>query len=415
MISKYNDYIIESLILESKLEFSEKLLNLISSMPDNKVKNELIKLNSDKDDLNLLQNYFDISDTKDEITFVPDKRANQILGEDPIKFITFSGVSGAYLTINKRDGEYVNKTIFDALNVDLDTMKYVVPDDDVIGDILSETPSRKVPGKIYVLFKWGDDKYCVLNKQFVGPHDDRYNMVWSLSKNKIRVGRGIKALLKNAGIETTEKEIEDFVNLYKSTFDIMNNEFLKFKIVSGAHIAYWYNGRNYENSNSTLGGSCMAEVDSDYFDIYVENPEVCKLVILFSNNGTITDGVYKSDKIRGRALLWKTDEGDMLMDRIYYNYESDVDLFKQYAEKNNWWCKKYQDSTSNFTAQKGANTKKPRYTITLKRSDFDYYPYVDTFTYISFDENELSNYGNSDTNAELNDTGGTYDSYWHDD
>jgi hypothetical protein len=45
-----------------------------------------------------------------------------------------------------------------------------------------------------------------------------------------------------------------------------------------------------------------------------------------------------SDKIKGRAILWKTDKG-MFMDRIYTAHDSDLNLFKEFATKSNFGLK----------------------------------------------------------------------------
>jgi hypothetical protein len=413
MITNYNQFkeesLLESILLESKLIFSDKLINLLNTIPPNKIKDELLKLSKGGEDLNLVQNYFDLGNSKEEITFIQDRRAQQILGDQPVKFVTTNGVGNAYLTFNKKDDQYVNRAIFDALGFDADSVPHQNPGENVVGDIMGEVPSKKLPGKVYVLFKWGENNACVINKQFVIPYDDRYDRIWSLTKNPIRIGRVVNSLLSIAKITATPKEIEDFVNAYKSSWDIMNDAFLKFDIVKEGDIAYWYSNENYEDGGrSTLGNSCMAEVDSSYFDIYVKNPDVCQLVILYGDKGQLVDGKWKSDRIKGRALLWKTSNGEMFMDRIYYNYESDVDLFKQFAEKNDWWCKKHQDSDSGFTAQKGNQHKNPSYTVRLSKSTFDAYPYVDTLTYIDFSGKTLSNERDG-ADAELCSTGGEYD------
>lgn len=414
MIHSYENFVLdsifESLLLESKVVFSDKFKNLLGAMPDNKIKSALLDISSSEKDLDLVQNFFDVSkNSKDEITFVQDRRAQQILGDEPMKYITNDNIGNSYLTFNKRDGVYVNRTIFEALNFDPDTVPHQSPGSGVVGEIVGETPSRKTPGKIYVLFKWGENNMCVVNKNSVRPYDDRFDRIWSLTRNPIRIGRAINALLSAAKVQVTPQEVEQFVNQYKSAWDIMNDAFLKFDIVKGDDIAYWYNIERYEDGvKSTLGNSCMAEVDSDYFDIYTQNPDVCSLVILYSDRGQITDGKWKSEKIKGRALLWKTDSGDMFMDRIYYNYESDVELFKQFAEKNDFWCKEYQDSWESFTAALGTKRKSPNYTVKLKVAEFDRYPYVDTLCYIDIDSRIISN-ESSGMEYEMRSTGGHLD------
>jgi hypothetical protein len=411
MIHKYEDFlfdsVFESLLLESRVVFSEKFKSLLNVLPDNKVKNALLSLDSSGQDLNLVQNFFDVSkDSKEEITFIQDRRAQQIMGTEPMKFVTTNDVGSMYLTFNKKDDKYVNRVIFEALGFDPDSVTHDIPSADVVGDIIGETPSRKTPGKIFVLFKWGENNMCVLNKNCVIPYDDRYDRVWSLTRNPIRIGRAINALLSAANVSATSQEVEQFVNLYKSSWDIMNDAFLKFDVVKGDDIAYWYSNEHYEDrGKSTLGNSCMAEVDSDYFDLYVFNPDVCSLVILYSDNGRLENGKFKSNYIKGRALLWKTTSGDMFMDRIYYNYESDVDLFKQFAEKNDWWCKRSQDSDTVFTASLGQKNKQPSYTVKIRKAYHDHYPYVDTLCYINRDSGFISN-DRYDMDEEMRSTGG---------
>jgi hypothetical protein len=49
----------------------------------------------------------------------------------------------------------------------------------------------------------------------------------------------------------------------------------------------------------------------------------------------LDDNENTSDKIKGRAILWKTDKG-MFMDRIYTAHDSDLNLFKEFATKSNF-------------------------------------------------------------------------------
>ena len=423
MLHRYKDFtdtlLLESLLLESKLEVSPKMMNLLNTMPDGKIKSAIIKIINNKQDLALVQNYLDISSNKEEITFIQDRRAQQILTEQgEMKWITNESVNERYLTFNKDDqGRYKNRAIFDALGFDASggEDEHPTPESGEVGIIVSETVS-KISGKTYVLFKWQDDNTIVLNKVALEPHDDRYNKIWSQTRNPVRIGRLFRAILTAAKIEFNDREMEEFVNQYKSSFDIMNDAFLKFRIVKGDKIAKWYNYRKYESMDSTLGSSCMADVDENFFDIYCDNEDVCSLVILYGEEGEMEDGKFKGKKIRGRALLWKTDQGDMFMDRIYYNNDSDVDLFKQYAERNGWWCKRGQNSESNFYAVRGSESKSPTYTVTLKHANQDKYPYVDTLTYLNPKTGKLSNKKSPiDAKFELDDTDGEYSRVYDDD
>ena len=120
-----------------------------------------------------------------------------------------------------------------------------------------------------------------IERESLDVYDDRYDRIWKQTRNPIRVGRIIRAILTSAKETVTDQEIEEFVNQFKSSWDIMNDAFLKFDIVSGKDIAYWYNYERYESRDSTLGSSCMSDVPDKYFKIYTKNPEVCQLVVLF--------------------------------------------------------------------------------------------------------------------------------------
>jgi hypothetical protein len=143
----------------------------------------------------------------------------------------------------------------------------------------------------------------------------------------------------------------------------------------------------------TLGNSCMADVESYYFYMYVANPDVCKLVVLYDDDGTLSNSegktTYIASKIKGRALLWTTRDGDIFMDRIYTNNDSDVDLFKKFADKNGWWHKKSQNSNRNFYLERGSETKQIDIIVDLQKWNDDY-PYLDTLCYINSETGELS-------------------------
>lgn len=413
---KYSDFLLESLITESMLVLSDKLVNLLNSMPDNRIKTILLDIYKQKKDFQFVQNYLDLTTNKEELSFIQDRRAQQILADNTqIKYATSESANSKYLHHRKdAEGNYINRAIFNKLNFTPETEdKPVIPPHGQEGVIIGETVSA-TSGKTFCLFEWEDNtgkkNQIVLNKVVLVPKDERLTRIWTQGRNPIRLGRIFRALLSTAKETTTDKEIEDFVNLYKSTWDIINDAFLKFDVVKGDDISYWYNYKHYESMDSTLGSSCMAEVDADFFDIYVENPNQCQLVILYSDEGRLVDGKWKSDKIKGRALLWKTDQGDMFMDRIYYTEDSLVPLFKQYAERNGWWCKKGQNSDSSFTAEKGPESKRPKWSVKLDKIDFEKYPYLDTLTYANFDENIISNdHIFIDADITLDSTGGYYD------
>lgn len=75
------ELLLESLLLESKLVLSDKLIALLKNLKDSPIKNALLKLASSNDDLTIAQNYFDIHDDKDKINFIQDKKAQEVVGD----------------------------------------------------------------------------------------------------------------------------------------------------------------------------------------------------------------------------------------------------------------------------------------------------------------------------------------------
>jgi hypothetical protein len=431
MLHRFSEFslekLFESLILESKLEFSDKFKRVLSFIPnDNEIKNYLLGMKGA--DLTLNQNYIDVSDNKEEVTFIQDRRAQQLIRDNPAVWKTNSSLPGSkFLTFNKNDqGEYKNKKIFDALGfepMEPISENHPVPGPNVVGKILSEHISS-LSGKTYVLFAWNDsgtDKFICLNKDAVDSHSDTERMIYSSGRNPIRIGRLVNSIMTASKQPITPKQVEEFTNAYKSAWDMMNDAFMKFDVVSGYAIARWYDESSYESDDSTLGSSCMRyDTCSEYFGIYADNSDVCKLVILYSDKGSsIINGKFTSNYIKGRALLWKTNQGDMFMDRVYTNNDSDVELFKQFAEKNGWWCKKTQNSSNHFTAQKGSSFKDPTYSVDLKWAEHESYPYVDTLSYLSMNEldsKDQSGVVSNDSDLissqyELRDTEGARDPY----
>lgn len=400
------DYIIESLLTESKIEFSDRFIDVLKNIKRNKIAKELLYLcTKGPDNIDFPQNYIDRGKVKDEVTFITNRKEKEMLGiEAPIKYKVSQ--RDRYLTHSPR-----NKYIYQKLGY---TVPNRNPHNPIVGDIgiiKSEAISNK--GVIYAWFIDGYGNETVINKSALTPYDDRIPLLWVKNRNPIKIGRLVRSILTTSKIPFTEKELEEFVNAYKSTIEILENAFSKFSLVNGQDIAYWYDKENYaDGGESTLGNSCMSEVSSDFFDLYCSNGKVCSLLILFSDNGEINEnGKYVAKTIKGRALVWQTEQGDIFMDRIYTNNDSDVELFKKYAFEKGWWCKIAQNSATNFNTTNGTIKKVGSYSVKLEESKFEFYPYLDTFSLINFDENKIANSENllSSIQAFLNDTDGLFD------
>lgn len=396
------------MMLESQLTFSNQFLNILKQI-NTPLSNKIMALS--KKDINTRYNYIDVSKDNDSVTFIADAKAKEIIGDSNILYKVIQ--NNRYLTNSDR-----NQHIYDRLNHERPESSNSVyqPNIGTVGKIISETVGTS--GSIYCLFECTEGEYSgsrtILNRVALEEFSPNSYKLWTTNRNPIKIGRLVRALLNSGKISATDKEVEDFVNLYKASVDILNDAFSRFDIVSGDKIAYFYKGDNYQSSDGTLGGSCMAEVPEHYFQIYVKNPDVCKLVILYSDDGEIIEfegkSKYVSSKIKGRALLWKTREGDYFLDRVYTNNDNDIDLFHKFSDENSWWYKIRQSSRTDFVVKNNESSKEPVYVVDLKIWNLDSFPYLDSLAYFNSEEGVLCNNANV-INADylLNDTSGGYD------
>ena len=413
---KYEEYILEKklyeLILESKIEFSKNFINILKTIKS-PISDEILKLQGE--DKNVTQNYLDV-DLKepDSVTFLQDNRAQRILDQykdiwsitnnvKVLKFDSFSSDS----SMNQ------NKKIYDLIGVDMSDVVKLENRTDVklIREIISESTGRTY---CYVETISEPTKKMVINKEGLTHKSPDYQTLWTQSsRNTIGVGRIIRKLLQISGKSFSSSDIEKFVNDWKSSIDIMNNAFLKFDVVKGDDIHYWYKSKNTV-MEGTLGNSCMIDKPTDCHYIYTENPDVVSMVVLYDDDGTILNGKYKSNRIQGRALLWKTNEGDIFMDKIYYVLDSQKELFKKFAESQGWWSKRENNGNCVFDVIKGEEIKsRVTYTVTLREWDWGF-PYMDSLIYFNERSGVISNADDNYT-KEIQETWSHYDEDYQDD
>ena len=410
---KYGDFILEKviydLLLESKIEFSKSFLGILGSIK-HPIAQDILSLQSQDKKINY--NYIDVDlKSVDEITFIQDARA-QRMTKDVENLYKLTNSSG-HLKITDfktEEGREQNTEIYNLLGMNIEEAKKAPQGSKirVLGKIVSPYDSNKV----YAGYECVTDPTmkAVINVNGIQEDTEVYQKLWTTARNPLKIGRFINSMLPLTGKTYTDSEKEKFVSEWKSILGVMNNAFAKFGVVEGSRLVHFYHVDNYEEAEGTLGNSCMSEADSSWLEIYEDNSDVCKMVVKWSENGQIVDGVFKSNKIVGRALLWTTTSGDIFMDRIYTIDSSDEELFKKYAEANGWWAKKSQNSSQSFTAVRGSESKNPVYVVQLNRSYNGEYPYLDTLCYLNDNNGKLSNRQSEVyANKLLNDTGGGYD------
>lgn len=227
---------------------------------------------------------------------------------------------------------------------------------------------------------------------------------WNL-KDKARSDAKIAKLVNQIFPDKyTNKEVEEFTNLFKKIGDTTS----EFVLVEGEDIRTWYNEDKYEFTTGELGSSCMRyRRCASYLDIYVENPEVCRLLILKSEDG---------EEIRGRVLIWKIDididNVEYYMDRIYAIDDATKLMFQEYADKQGWLKRltsNYGDSRD-FKLGDDIHTEVEA-TVQLKKWKYDYYPYMDTFKRLKKSDGILINDDDDDDQGYyiMTHTDGSYD------
>jgi len=212
--------------------------------------------------------------------------------------------------------------------------------------------------------------------------------------------------------ELTDVDIENFTNEFIS-FVKMNrsDETSLISEVRGEDIRFWYDKNNYcgggDQPVGKLGNSCMSHEESQsYLDIYTDNSDKISMLILTNKN----------DKLVGRALLWKLDDGNIFMDRVYTASDSDDNIFINYAISKGYiyrafspvggYVSYFKDSKplSDFIAS-----------VTIKWTDYEYYPYVDTLKYLIGKVLTNSNHHQSENIKTLNDTEGGWEEQYNED
>ena len=231
-------------------------------------------------------------------------------------------------------------------------------------------------------FKTTDDKDKVsfIQTNRVKGDVDPYTMA---GRSDLKIGRAIKYIAKDLyDIKITDKQIEDFVNVYKSIADEGEADF---QFYVGEEVKSGYDEENYFDRNlGTLGSSCMTGHPS-FLKIYSKNEKKVRLLVL------LEDG-----KICGRALVWKLDkspcDAEYFMDRVYTNRDYEVNKFTQYAEKNGWLYKQSMTCGDSPAVKFKYNGKEILGEISVKiDGKHSKYPYMDTLFCLNKDKDELSN------------------------
>jgi hypothetical protein len=380
-INKYEHFLLESvvneLILEANITFKKDFIEVLDDMktgffgPVDKICDVLLDMIGTDIDIN--QNNIGLSTETDKVTFIPEDKLDQanikiiknVVSNSPDKSLHPIQVEAKLPLEGMIFTEVENFLENDIINnwkivktIDMT----IIPNSDYNDCILYYLQNTDDPTKFTTIFQYS-------NK----PNDIPFEYILPENKmGKIKIGRYVNRLLDlefkgDQRKEYTASDVEQFTNKFVSTVEYKLKALDYFRIISGGEIKHWYLSDNYAGQTGQLGQSCMRYSHcQEYFDIYLDNPEVCQLVIF-------TD---PKDKLLGRALLWTLEDGNLYMDRIYTTRDSNIELFCKWGTLNGY---KKQYPNSNYLKVK----------ITPK--SYELYPYMDTFKYYKPEEGLLSN------------------------
>ena len=387
MVNKYYEFLLEkqiyNLILEGKMIFGTDFIEIIDELSVNNKEREvaevafLISYYTNKD-VNIDSNCIDVSDKPGMITFIPDDKIKEddltyrissrssVLNYDP---------SSPHALFKELDVPSEGLISGDVRTLLLDTWKLIRKPTSVNWSHLDfyYLEDANKPGRYVIIYINNSSSSSAIEP----------NGSTSARKSEVRLGRFLNKFITAIGKTYSAATIEKFVNLYEAEAMLRKNVFDNFKVVEGEDIRKWYHEKHYEGGSGQLSNSCMRYPScQDFFDIYVQNPEVCKMLIY----------INEYNELRGRALLWTLSDGTKYMDRIYTSKDSYDVLFLKWCGKNGYTKSIVNSSVVNVNAK-----------------DYDLYPYMDTFQYYDPDEGKLSNSNIFQIYAQLDETDGEAD------
>jgi hypothetical protein len=302
-------------------------------------------------------------------------------GVDLIKVFKEDRVYFEWCNTHIQGFEFPRESLFEIYKDAAFVDEFLISDDlaevlegDPVGDRILKLRNKKVIGNISAI-KLSDKSDLI--DMICYKEEGKKN--WTISK----AGKCISKIIKDNYLTSSAREIELFVNSFKARMFLSN---CKFEVVSGKDIKKYYHYSTYM-PGGTLNQSCMkGDGCQKFFKLYTKNEDAVKLVLLKENN---------SDKILGRAILWKNalinGEKTDFLDRIYYTNDFYINIFIQYAIKNKIAYKRDQsNNTESPVILKGNEINNPKIVVKLDDVKFEQMPYLDTLAYV-WKNNYISN------------------------
>lgn len=322
-----------------------------------------------------IYDYVNISDTDNTIVSVIPISRKSKLEQMQYAFI----LDGKQLKHDK------NKVLLKRLG--FNNTEPATPQTNTLYKIISEASSRTT-GKNYCMLdiepKSTTKRYSIFNKEYLHLLGEE-EKAWALQNLRVdlKVGRFAKSVIETYFEPFTDKQYQDFTSLFKSKHDKEYGIFANFETISGDRIAHFYNSNNYDNAQTgTLHGSCMKNENASKFDIYTKNKNVSLLILRSKRN---------SEKIVGRALLWKLVDGTVFMDRTYYCNNGEEQLFYEYAKYRGFYYRMANRSSTEIYNPNGKLDSNKKIICQLENTDYTRYPYLDSMIYFTTDTKIITN------------------------
>lgn len=196
-----------------------------------------------------------------------------------------------------------------------------------------------------------DHKPCLCGTEYISTRKDR-------KTTSYRVRRYIKEIFPNACDALIDRTGGSIIG---NQFDYNPKHF---SIIKGQDIVKAYR-------DSFGKSSCMTTaLHSNKIQFYAENDNVSLLIF--------DDGQNK-----GRCLLWKLESGETVSDRIYPFDPYTTTVFKRYLHENGIHP---QPQINNYPNH---NFTSKSYYISTKKSTTNRYPYLDTFCWAYFKDDDV--------------------------
>ena len=219
---------------------------------------------------------------------------------------------------------------------------------------------------------------------------DNYEDVYDTEKRKNLAvfNRSFRKVFRKCSISLTDESAQILDGYFAK---IQGN--LKFNIVETPS-QYYSLSASFEGN---LGRSCMQGKPSTYFEIYDNEPTIKLLVAL------------KDNYMVGRSLVFIDSENTYFLDRRYAINDNIEFALQQYALNQGWYVKANNNMDDIVSwLHKSNQNKNTSVSIDIEKTDYSYYPYMDTFKYFSPDKCVIQTYEEG-VEYKLTSTSGDYD------